>query len=116
MPLVDVLKEAVLRTECLNAVTTAAGRGDLAPEVLAERLMLAVYAYGTNTGIRSVAGGRHGHSEDDLRYVRRRYLTPRDRPADRRRDRQRHVRGPLSQRVGRRLDRRCLGLAALRRV
>jgi TnpA family transposase len=38
--------------------------------------MLAIYAYGTNTGIRAVAGNaQNGHSEDDLRYVRRRYLT-----------------------------------------
>ena len=45
-------------------------------EVLAERLMLAIYAYGTNTGIRAVAaGGGHGHVEDEIRYVRRRYLT-----------------------------------------
>jgi hypothetical protein len=44
-------------------------------DVLAERLLLAIYAYGTNTGIRAVASGAHGHSEDDIRYVRRRYLT-----------------------------------------
>ncbi|WP_049795707.1 Tn3 family transposase [Frankia sp. EAN1pec] len=76
VPLIDMLKEAVLRTGCLAAASTAAGRGDLAPEVLAERLMLAIYAYGTNTGIRAVAGSaQHGHSEDDIRYVRRRYLT-----------------------------------------
>lgn len=79
VPLIDMLKEAALRTGCLNAVTSVvssgAGRGDLAPEVLAERLLLATYAYGTNTGLRAVAGGDHGHSEDDLRYVRRRYLT-----------------------------------------
>ena len=49
---------------------------DLPPQVLAERLLLAIYAYGTNTGIRSVAGNAvHGHGEDDIRYVRRRYLT-----------------------------------------
>jgi TnpA family transposase len=77
VPLIDMLKEAVLRTGCLSTAAAAAGRGDLAPEVLAERLILAIYAYGTNTGIRAVAGsGRHGHSEDDLRYVRRRYLSP----------------------------------------
>jgi len=71
-----MLKEAVLRTGCLAAVTAAAGRGDLAPEVLAERLLLAIYAYGTNTGIRAIAGSaQHGHGEDDIRYVRRRYLT-----------------------------------------
>ncbi|MGH3436957.1 MAG: Tn3 family transposase [Sciscionella sp.] len=39
------------------------------------RLMLVIYAYGTNTGIRAVAAGDYGHSEDDLRYVRRRYMS-----------------------------------------
>ncbi|MEV0298491.1 transposase [Nocardia sp. NPDC050710] len=41
---------------------------------MAERLVLAMYAYGTNTGIKSVAGGTDRHTEDDIRYVRRRYL------------------------------------------
>ncbi|HEY0692905.1 MAG TPA: Tn3 family transposase, partial [Kribbella sp.] len=43
--------------------------------VLAERLLLAIYGYGTNTGIRAVAAGEHGHTEDDIRYARRRYLS-----------------------------------------
>ncbi len=74
--LIDILKEAVLRTGCLTEVSAVAGSGTLPVEVLAERLMLAIYAYGTNTGIRAVAaGGGHGHSEDEIRYVRRRYLT-----------------------------------------
>jgi TnpA family transposase/integrase len=76
VPLIDMLKEAVLRTGCLNVVTSAATRGDLDPGVLAQRLLLAVHAYGTNTGIRAVAAGEHGHGEDDIRYVRRRYLSP----------------------------------------
>ncbi|WP_327634727.1 Tn3 family transposase [Kribbella sp. NBC_00482] len=75
VPLIDMLKEAVLRTGCLDQVTGTAGRGELSRSVLAERLLLAVYAYGTNTGIRAISGGEHGHSEDDLRYVRRRYLS-----------------------------------------
>ena len=37
--------------------------------------MLFIYAYGTNTGVRAVAAGDHGHSEDDLRYIRSRYFT-----------------------------------------
>jgi len=74
--LVDVLKETVLRTGCLDQVAAVAGGGTLPAEVLAERLMLAIYAYGTNTGIRAVAaGGGHAHSEEQIRYVRRRYLT-----------------------------------------
>ncbi|MDN5794525.1 MAG: transposase [Intrasporangium sp.] len=38
--------------------------------------MLVIYGYGTNTGIRAVAAGHgHTHSEEQLRYARRRYLT-----------------------------------------
>ena len=75
VPLIDMLKEAVLRTGCLAAVTSVAGRGAIPEADLAERLLLAIYGYGTNTGIRAVAAGQHGHCEDDIRYVRRRYLT-----------------------------------------
>jgi len=75
VPMIDMLKEAVLRSGCLSQVTSAATRGDLDAETLAERLLLVIYAYGTNTGIKSVAGSDHGHSENDLRYVRRRYLS-----------------------------------------
>lgn len=46
VPLIDMLKEAVLRTGCLKAVTSVAGTSNLKPEVLAERLMLAIYGYG----------------------------------------------------------------------
>jgi Tn3 transposase DDE domain len=75
VPLIDMLKEAVLRTGCLRGVTSVADRGNLPEDVLAERLLLAIYAYGTNTGIRAVASGAHGHGEDDIRYTRRRYLS-----------------------------------------
>jgi len=75
VPLVDMLKEAVLRTGCLDTVTSVATGGSIPAGVLAERLLLAIYAYGTNTGIRAVAAGGHGHSEADIRYARRRYLT-----------------------------------------
>ena len=74
--LIDMLKESILRTGCLKTVRDLARGARLTPEVLSERLMLAIYGYGTNIGIRGVAAGDHGHSEDDLRYVRRRFLTP----------------------------------------
>lgn len=76
VPLIDVLKETVLRTGCLVGVTSTVGAGSMPADVLAERLMLAIYAYGTNTGIKAVISAGHGHGEDDVRYVRRRYLTP----------------------------------------
>ena len=37
-------------------------------------VMLLIYAYGTNTGVRAVTAGDHGHSEDNLRYIRGRYF------------------------------------------
>ncbi|MFF7941490.1 Tn3 family transposase [Nocardia gamkensis] len=74
VPLIDILKEAVLRTGCLWSVTSVADRGNLPEDVLAERLLLSIYAYGTNTGIKSVSGGTDRHSEDEIRYARRRYL------------------------------------------
>ena len=71
-----MLKQTVLRTGCLTAVASIAGTtGQLPAEMLAERLMLAIYAYGTSTGIRAVASST-GHTEEDIRYVWRRYLTP----------------------------------------
>ena len=75
VPLVDMLKEAVLRTGCLDTVSSVAGRSSLSAEVLAERLLLVIYAHGTNTGIAAVTAGGQAHSEDDLHYTRRRYLT-----------------------------------------
>ena len=60
---------------CLDAFATVGNRTELAAATLFQRLLLIVYAYGTNTGIRAVAAADHGHGEDELRYVRRRYMT-----------------------------------------
>ena len=38
--------------------------------------MLAIYGYGTNTGIRAATRRRRCAPEEEARYVRRRYLTP----------------------------------------
>lgn len=75
VPLLDMLTETALRTGCLAAFTPVGTRGEIKANVLAERLLLLIYAYGTNAGVRAVAVGDHGHSEDDLRYARRRYFT-----------------------------------------
>jgi TnpA family transposase len=73
-PLIDILKEACLQTGCLDTVTSVAAGTNLPADVLAQRLMLAIYSYGTNTGIKAAAAGRHGHSEAQIRYARNRYL------------------------------------------
>ncbi|CAM5666948.1 hypothetical protein SALBM311S_06347 [Streptomyces alboniger] len=67
-------KEVVPHTECLDAVTSVSGGGSLPAEVQAERLRLVIYASGTNTGIKAVASGGHGHTQDELR-LRRRHLS-----------------------------------------
>jgi hypothetical protein len=73
--LIDILKETVLRTGCLVQATADVGSSPMPVEVLVERLMLAIYAYGTNTGIQGASAGTgHRHTADEIRYIRRRYL------------------------------------------
>jgi len=49
VPPVDMLKETVLRTGCLDAISSMATRGSIRPDVLAERLLLAIYGYNQDT-------------------------------------------------------------------
>jgi hypothetical protein len=73
--LLDMLKEVDLRLGITDHFETTAIREALDPAVLQRRLLLCLYAYGTNAGIRRVAAGDHTETENDVRYVRRRYLT-----------------------------------------
>jgi TnpA family transposase len=75
VPLMDMFAETALRTSCLSVLNPVGVRSELGPQELFERLLLVIYAYGTGTGIRAAAAGDHPHSEDDLRYARRRFLT-----------------------------------------
>jgi hypothetical protein len=52
VPLIDVLKEAVMRSPCRTTIGAMLGRGDVARGLLLERLLLVLYAYGSNTAIR----------------------------------------------------------------
>ncbi|MGW5464368.1 Tn3 family transposase [Streptomyces sp. NPDC003996] len=73
--LIDILKEAALRTGMLKALAPVGTREAMDEAKLLERLLLIAYAYGTNSGISSVASGEHKHTEEELRYTARRYLT-----------------------------------------
>jgi hypothetical protein len=75
VPLLDMLKEAALRVGLLEHFAPAGTRESMDRSELAEKLILCLFGYGTNIGLRSIAGGEHGHTEDELRYVRRRYLS-----------------------------------------
>ncbi|MGW9597040.1 transposase [Streptomyces chartreusis] len=73
--LIDILKVAALRTGMLKALAPVGTREAIDEAKLLERLLLIAYAYGTNSGISSVEAGGHQHTEEQLRYAARRYLT-----------------------------------------
>ncbi|MDQ6777246.1 MAG: transposase [Actinomycetota bacterium] len=74
--LLDVLKEADLRTGFTEQFQTIATRENLPRELLRRRLLLALFALGTNMGIRRiVATGEHDETESALRRVRRTHIT-----------------------------------------
>ncbi|GAA3083694.1 hypothetical protein GCM10020000_82370 [Streptomyces olivoverticillatus] len=56
--LIDILKEAALRTGMLKALAPVGTREAIDEAKLLERLLLIAYAYGTNSGISSVAAER----------------------------------------------------------
>jgi hypothetical protein len=72
--LLDILKETDLRVHFTDALTSSGQREVLDRETLQRRLLLCLFALGTNTGLKRIGAGEHGESVADLRYVRRRYL------------------------------------------
>jgi TnpA family transposase len=76
LDLLDVLKEVELRTEFTAELTTVASREAIPRAVLRRRLLLVLFALGTNMGIkRIVSTGEPGETEATLRHVRRLYIT-----------------------------------------
>jgi len=76
LDLLDVLKEADLQTGFSDECTTVASREAIPRDVLQRRLLLVLFALGTNMGIkRIVTTGEHGETEATLRHVRRLYVT-----------------------------------------
>lgn len=55
--LLDMLKEAALRTRCTDCFTSLTVRENLSPAVLQHRLLLCLLGLGTNTGLRRVSAG-----------------------------------------------------------
>src|SRR6266700_1006823 len=72
--LLDILKEADLRLDFTQHFKSPATREVLDREVLRKRLLLSLYAMGTNTGLKRVSTGEHGEAYQDLLYVRRRFI------------------------------------------
>jgi TnpA family transposase len=72
--LLDMLKEVDLRIRFTQQFVTAGVREHLDRALLQKRLLLCLYALGTNTGLKRMSGGDLGESYKDLLYVRRRFL------------------------------------------
>lgn len=76
LDLLDVLKNADFLTGFTEEFSSVAAYERIERDLLQRRLLLALFALGTNMGIRAiVATGEHGESEAGLRHVRRHFIT-----------------------------------------
>ncbi len=76
LDLLDVLKDADFLTEFTGEFASVASREAIERDTLRRRLLLCLFALGTNMGVKAiVATGEHGESEASLRHVRRTYIT-----------------------------------------
>ncbi|EXU66496.1 transposase [Streptomyces sp. PRh5] len=76
LDLLDVLKNADFTTGFTDEFASVAAYERIDRATLQRRLLLALFALGTNMGIRAiVATGEHGESEAALRHVRRHFIT-----------------------------------------
>lgn len=73
--LLDVLKEANFRTGFTSVFVSTASREYLDPDQLTKRLLLCMFAYGTNTGLKRISASNPEITYEELRHIRRRYLT-----------------------------------------
>ncbi len=69
--LMDVLKEADLRIGFTKHFPSVLSRETLNKDALQRRLLLCIYGFGTNTGLKRISAGQPFDSHSDLRYVKR---------------------------------------------
>jgi hypothetical protein len=71
-----VLKEADLLTDFTLEFTSVASRESMDRDTLRRRLLLVLFALGTNMGIKAIVNtGEHEETEPMLRHVRRHFVT-----------------------------------------
>ncbi|MFG2826814.1 Tn3 family transposase [Streptomyces sp. NPDC048434] len=76
LDLLDVLKNADFLTGFTDEFSSVAAYERIDRDILQRRLLLALFALGTNMGIRAIgATGEHSESEAALRHVRRHFIT-----------------------------------------
>ena len=72
--LLDILKEAELRTGLTGALRGSGTREALERDTLQRRLLLCLHGLGTNAGLKRMCSGGNPDGHDELRYVKERYL------------------------------------------
>jgi TnpA family transposase len=72
--LIDILKEADFRVNFTKQFHSVGNREILDGELLQKRLLLCLYALGSNTGLKRVSAANEDASHSDLNYVKRRYI------------------------------------------
>lgn len=73
--LLDVLKETEIRLNFSTCFNTLATRTTLTPDVLRKRLLLCLYALGSNAGLKRISTGNQDATYNDLKYVKRTFIT-----------------------------------------
>lgn len=74
--LLDILKEADLRVGLTSELVDLYGKTSLDTMNLRQRLIMCLFAMGTNTEFNKVCSGASGISAEDLRYTKKRVLSP----------------------------------------
>jgi len=74
--LLDVLKEADVFVYLIKGFVLSGGKEGLDKETVKKRLLLAILAYGTNTGLKSMSAGNDDVTYQDLQHIKLRYFDP----------------------------------------
>ncbi len=72
--LIDIVKETDLRINFTQQFHTVADREILSKIQLRKRLLLSLYAIGSNTGLKRISSANEDASHSELWYVKRRYI------------------------------------------
>ena len=72
--LIDILKEADFRVAFTKQFHSVGNREILDGELLQKRLLLCLYALGSNTGLKRISAANEDASHSDLKYIKRRFI------------------------------------------
>jgi TnpA family transposase len=72
--LLDILKETDLRVNFSEQFKSSTAWESMDRATLQKRLLLCLYALGTNAGLKRISTGDHDETYKDLQYVRRRFI------------------------------------------